>query len=126
MISRSTLPQDIGQNTEAFFQRFHMVNSGKLRSNDAFAAPNGAQEDLARFTNFYIHCRQEWRDVWSCTCDDRCPICNCEIEPYASREKLDVVPKLHVGTDWLPEQGFPEGVRCVQELSGWPCSSAPQ
>ena len=34
------------------------------------------------FRNFYRHCGVEWDDVWDCTCNDRCPVCNCEIEPY--------------------------------------------
>jgi hypothetical protein len=103
-----------------------MADSAKLGSNDASARPSDGREDLMRFTNFYVHCRHEWQDIWSCTCDDRCPICNDEIEPYASREKRDKEPKLHVGTGWLPEQGLPEGTQCVQELRGWPHPRAPQ
>jgi hypothetical protein len=37
-----------------------------------------------KFRNHYRHCGQEWEDVWSCECNDRCPVCNKEIEPYAS------------------------------------------
>ena len=29
-----------------------------------------------------------WDDVWSCMCNDKCPECNAEIEPYASEELL--------------------------------------
>lgn len=28
----------------------------------------------------------EWQDAWSCTCNDKCPACNAEIEPYFSEE----------------------------------------
>lgn len=28
----------------------------------------------------------EWVDLWSCVCNDRCPVCNAEIEPYRSEE----------------------------------------
>jgi len=38
------------------------------------------------FQNFY-HCPSDgtmWDDVWSCMCNDRCPVCNKEIEPYKS------------------------------------------
>lgn len=28
----------------------------------------------------------EWEDTWSCACNDRCPSCNAEIEPYESEE----------------------------------------
>jgi len=31
-------------------------------------------------------CGTEWDDEWDCMCDDRCPRCNAEIEPYASEE----------------------------------------
>ena len=26
----------------------------------------------------------EWTMIWSCMCNDRCPTCNHEIEPYSS------------------------------------------
>ncbi len=103
-----------------------MANPSRLGSGDAFARPGDGQEDETRFANFYIHCRREWHEEWSCTCNDRCPVCNHEIEPYASRDKRDKEPTLHVRADWLPEQGLPEGMLCVQELHGWPCSNAPQ
>lgn len=35
-----------------------------------------------RFRMFYSHCGTEWEDTWSCACNDRCPVCNREIEPY--------------------------------------------
>ena len=28
----------------------------------------------------------EWTMIWSCMCDDRCPKCNSEIEPYMSQD----------------------------------------
>lgn len=28
----------------------------------------------------------EWEDVWSCQCNDHCPACDREIEPYDSEE----------------------------------------
>ena len=30
------------------------------------------------------NCQTEWEDVWDCGCNDRCPDCNKEIEPYES------------------------------------------
>lgn len=52
--------------------------------------PNVAdkEETTARYRNFY-RCPNdgtEWQDVWSCTCNDKCPVCNSEIEPYRSDE----------------------------------------
>lgn len=76
-------------------------------------------EDETRFANFFVHCGREWRDEWSCICDDRCPNCNHEIEPYASREKGDKEPTLLVSAKWRPEQ-MPVGVLSTQQLAGWP------
>lgn len=33
-------------------------------------------------------CGEIWNDVWDCMCNDRCPGCRAEIEPYES-ENLD-------------------------------------
>ena len=40
------------------------------------------------YRNFYecSECGTRWTDDWSCQCDDRCPKCNAEIEPYDSKE----------------------------------------
>lgn len=34
--------------------------------------------------NRYRHCGTEWTDLWNCACNDRCPACRAEIEPYLS------------------------------------------
>jgi len=41
-----------------------------------------------KFRNFYRCPRDgtDWFDEWSCACNDRCPTCNTEIEPFASNE----------------------------------------
>jgi hypothetical protein len=36
------------------------------------------------FRNHYRHCGQEWNDEWSCMCNDKCPVCDAEIEPFKS------------------------------------------
>jgi hypothetical protein len=41
-------------------------------------------EDAMRFLNRYRHCETDWEDAWSCACNDRCPVCDAEIEPYES------------------------------------------
>lgn len=52
---------------------------------------NDLDEDQAeeiRFINHY-QCPDdgtEWTDCWSCACNDKCPTCNKEIEPYESEE----------------------------------------
>lgn len=47
----------------------------------------------AKFHNFYrcSECGTEWEDEWECACNDRCPKCNAEIEPYKSENLLTVV-----------------------------------
>lgn len=39
-----------------------------------------------RYLNQYLcpYCQTEWEDGWDCGCNDRCPDCNKEIEPYES------------------------------------------
>lgn len=38
-----------------------------------------------RYTNHYrCPCGAEWHDCWDVQCNDRCPSCGLEIEPYAS------------------------------------------
>jgi hypothetical protein len=42
-----------------------------------------------QFVNYYRCPRdgEEWADVWSCCCNDRCPKCGTkDIEPYKSME----------------------------------------
>lgn len=40
-----------------------------------------------QFLNKYrCPCGRRWSDLWSCGCNDRCPDCNKEIEPYSSDE----------------------------------------
>jgi len=41
---------------------------------------------MSQFLNSY-HCEacdEYWDDQWSCACNDKCPTCNKEIEPYQS------------------------------------------
>jgi hypothetical protein len=39
---------------------------------------------MAWFLKYYRHkeCHTRWTDEWSCACNDKCPRCNAEIEPY--------------------------------------------
>ncbi|NJA07803.1 hypothetical protein HC024_19005 [Methylococcaceae bacterium WWC4] len=45
-----------------------------------------AEASTVRYLNRYRCpcCQTEWEDVWDCGCNDRCPDCNKEIEPYES------------------------------------------
>jgi hypothetical protein len=43
-----------------------------------------------QFINYY-RCPNdgtEWADVWTCCCNDRCPTCDAEIEPYKSDDVI--------------------------------------
>lgn len=41
-------------------------------------------EDEPLYLNEYKHCGEVWEDQWSCACDDECPICGHDIEPFRS------------------------------------------
>jgi transcription initiation factor IIE alpha subunit len=51
------------------------------------------------FRNYY-QCpddRTVWQDEWSCTCNDRCPVCDKEVEPYHSEDiSTDIEENEHV------------------------------
>jgi hypothetical protein len=54
----------------------------------AYGDSDEDQAEEIRFLNHY-KCQYdgaEWTDEWSCACNDRCPTCNKEIEPYESNE----------------------------------------
>jgi hypothetical protein len=43
-------------------------------------------EESGAFVNYY-RCpvdNTHWADSWSCACNDKCPTCGREIEPYKS------------------------------------------
>lgn len=41
--------------------------------------------DKITWTNYYrCPCGEEWNDQWDCCCNDHCPKCHKEIEPYIS------------------------------------------
>ncbi len=41
-----------------------------------------APDDAPIFRMTYRHCGVEWSDTWTCACNDECPVCGKEIEPY--------------------------------------------
>ena len=101
-------------------------------------------EDI-RFCNFYrcSECGTEWQDDWSCTCNDRCPECNTETEPYKSEDihtmnYLELIAR-EMQTDdsnWddqsrrlkrLYDEATPEGKRVINDalicVCGWSMTS---
>ncbi len=73
-----------------------------------------------QYTNYYVHCQQVWSDVWDCMCNDKCPVCNKEIEPFMSDEippaTEDAGRIMHVSDDFIPEQGLPNEVDDLEGL----------
>lgn len=49
--------------------------------------PTESSHELV-FRNYYRCPNDEttWKDDWSCMCNDRCPICGTEVEPYDSED----------------------------------------
>lgn len=49
-----------------------------------------SKESPSRFINHYQcpDCGVCWQDHWSCTCNDKCPVCNKEIEPLYSTDMV--------------------------------------
>jgi len=68
-----------------------LMKNGKIRVwaySAGFLNGTFEAEEQIRFLNHY-KCPDdgtEWSDEWSCACNDRCPTCNKEIEPYESKE----------------------------------------
>jgi hypothetical protein len=54
--------------------------------NQPSAGTTPAEISAVRYLNQYRcpYCQTEWEDGWDCGCNDRCPDCNKEIEPYES------------------------------------------
>jgi len=48
-----------------------------------------------KFILTYNHCDQEWTEQWDCTCNDKCPVCNQEIEPREIISKEEQCKRLH-------------------------------
>jgi hypothetical protein len=46
-----------------------------------------------KFRNYYEcpHDGTRWLDDWTCACNDRCPACDAEIEPYF-RDDIETIP----------------------------------
>ena len=49
---------------------------------------HASEEVKMLYRNFYecSECGTKWTDKWDCMCNDRCPKCRCETEPYDSVE----------------------------------------
>jgi len=94
-----------------------------LRCGEAYIEIGGAPRGENAFTNYYVHCKTQWNDNWSCQCNDHCPVCDHEIEPYASLDNEGTGSPEdtthHVSINFIPEGGWPKGVTRATELEGW-------
>jgi hypothetical protein len=61
------------------------------------------------FLKYYRHdeCDVDWTDEWSCGCNDRCPVCDAEIEPY-DWDDLTVVVSRGSGDQWVVSVSPPD------------------
>jgi hypothetical protein len=55
---------------------------------EAVAVAGGPIEAVEphRFLMRYRHCGQTWAQSWSSIVNDKCPVCNAEIEPYDTED----------------------------------------
>lgn len=54
-----------------------------------FLATLATPQQSPFYVNYYkCICGEQWTDVHDCTCNDRCPACNKEIEPYSSQKAV--------------------------------------
>jgi hypothetical protein len=55
---------------------------------------------MAWYLKFYqcSECGTKWTDEWSCACNDRCPKCRAETEPYDDEDLTCVVQPAASGT----------------------------
>lgn len=64
---------------------------------------------MAWFLKYYRHdeCRIAWSDEWSCACDDKCPKCRAEIEPYDWDDLSVIVDPTADKTGWMVRVSSP-------------------
>jgi len=61
-------------------------------SSSTQAAPCQVDTEPMTYINHYrCPCGSEWTDSWTCACNDRCPVCNTEVEPHHSEAEAAVV-----------------------------------
>jgi hypothetical protein len=58
---------------------------------------------MAWYLNNYRcdECDVDWEDEWSCMCNDRCPTCDYEIEPYDSDDLSLLVEQSPASGNWV-------------------------
>jgi hypothetical protein len=83
--------QDVPALPERGFEQV-ITECGGMCEERQFGVWQGARDSddrPCRWINRY-HCEAcgvSWEDQWSCACNDKCPLCNTEIEPHESVER---------------------------------------
>ena len=71
-------PEDMAEYCTACNEPLELGQIGKCDACQASSEPT-------QWTNHYqCSCGEHWDDTWDCCCNDECPACNSEIEPYIS------------------------------------------
>ncbi len=62
------------------------------------------------FRKYYRHneCDANWTDTWSCACNDKCPACGAEIEPFDCDDLTVVVDRNVSGRGWVVSVSPPD------------------
>lgn len=82
---RLELMEQLGVADDPCEEAFDACFEHLLECSEAYLEESDAEEEKQQFLNKYAcPCGETWEDQWSCACNDRCPSCNKEIEPYVS------------------------------------------
>lgn len=75
-----------------------------------------------KFRNYYrCPCGEKWNSTWSCTCNEKCPRCNREIEPSRSEELcLECGQIVDFATDGLCPNAANRSKTVVNCRGSWP------
>jgi len=84
LVGKGVIPVEIEDADKPHQALIVMVNQALA----LVAAEAALDEQPAHFVNYYDcdNCGHSWEDEWSCQCNDKCPECNREIQPSASKE----------------------------------------
>lgn len=69
-----------------------------------------------KYLNYYecSECGARWEDEWDCACNDKCPDCNAEIEPYKSEEIEDKIPvEIYIQGGVIADVVKPDNIKVI-------------
>lgn len=76
---------------------------------------------MAWFLKYYRHpeCGVAWTDFWSCACNDRCPACDAEIEPYDWDDLSIIAKETANGSGWVVSVSSPDAEQSPEYLDSY-------